>query len=283
MRAWTPSLLMIARRPPRGRPTRVLPHVRLTGPPDLALITGSLDYLVWQQLTLGDKRYPMFRWALMWQDEWSSGEHLTFWQTHLPEWPRVRAKPSSTGLMARPAAIWMREGYSRSQIAQALGYKPGNAPKALWRRAKDYRDWLRKQPVMRPDGLGAVEALEDAHAAGVEIQAGRRKPEGLSFYTLSDPPIVDLEAPDAAEQARRWVRHRFRSPRVVTLREWEESPFGWPESISTRLLYSQGEVERIMRAERELKAQRPYHRPPGTEPVARFQVRLPTSSKPAAC
>jgi hypothetical protein len=54
--------------------------------------------------------------------------------------------------------------------------------------------------------------------------------------------------------ARKW-----RTPRVVTMGEWEQVPFGLPERLSEALLYSDLERQRVERAERKLRDQAPYH------------------------
>lgn len=236
----------------------------LTGPstalwtPPLALLTSIPDppgegCSTWQQLTIDHSRYKPFRYALMWQDDWDYVEHLTWWQTHLELWPRVSAKPSRIGFLVRHAAFWLRAGYSQKQVGLALGYKPGNAPKSLWRHATEYRDWLeRSAPKVRPDSLEAVAALEDMMATGVEVRSGRQSAEP---YVLSTQTFADPNA------ARRYVRRRWRTPRVVTVGEWHREPFGWPaEDISVGLLYGEFDLRVIERAEQRLAEVEPYHR-----------------------
>lgn len=196
----------------------------------LALITGAPDFH-WQKLTPEHPRYQMFVGPFLLQEEWDWRTHAYFWETHIEEWPRKAHKLSSTGLKARHAALWIRAGYSKVQIEAALGYSRDGAPRSLWDRADDYADWLRRQPMLRPEGHGAVQRLEDAFAAG-----------------------VDPAAPGAAEQARRYVRRHYRAPRVVSFAEWTTSPFGFPEYISTRALYGEPEAKLIERAETELRA-----------------------------
>jgi hypothetical protein len=231
--------------------------------PDLAVVTSTLDP-VFQTLSFGHERYPAFRMALTYQDEWDFIEHLGFWQTHLPLWPLRPVKLPTTGLKARRAAVWLREGYSQSQIARALGYKPGNEPNRLWILARDYLDWLRGASKIRPTSLDAVAELEEMYAEGAEIAAGR-KPPSERPYALKDPQPTD------AEEARRFVRRKWRCPRVVTVDEWEREPYGWPKPISERLVYGEVDLGLIERAEQRLREQTPHH---GRPAPAKYGVEI---------
>jgi hypothetical protein len=105
---------------------------------------------------------------------------------------------------------------------------------------------------VRPaDGIEAVAELEDWFALGAEIQAGRVEP--------GDHPYVLSTVTNDPEEARRYVRRRWRTPRVVTVEEWGCDPFGWPEPISTQLLYGDLDLQLIERAEQRLREQDPYH------------------------
>ena len=218
--------------------------------PDLAIITGVLDP-VWQTLRLGHPTYKRFRWALMWQEHWDYGEHLTYWQTHLDDWPLKPVKPSSTGLKARHVALWQRAGYSQVQIEEALCYGRGNAPKALWRRARDYSDWLRESaPKVRPE-TGSKPWPSWRRCSPAEL---RSRPGGRSRNRMCSAPRRMIQ-----DEARRYVRRRWRTPRVVTVSEWERGSFGWPEPISEALLYGEVDLQLIQRAQQRLLEQVPYH------------------------
>ena len=165
--------------------------------------------------------------------------------------------------MAARVAIW-RRGYSRAQIEAALGYSSGDAPKALWRRAADYADFLEEvagggdQIALQAeyqqgdlDGPGLVAMLEELYAASVDPSI----PSPIRIDTGA--PVVDPSAPDAADQARRLVRRRWRTPRVVTLAEWDRAKFGLPEPFSEALLYRELDRRRVAQADQELRAQPP--------------------------
>ena len=178
------------------------------------------------------------------------------------------------------AAVWQRDGYSQVQIAEALRYRKDGAPKSLWRRAGDYADWLEQADHVERqadlqwsdlDAFDLVAWFELLYASSVDpsIDTG-----GLRFDTGT--PVVDPSAPDAAEQARRWVRRKWRTPRVVTMDEWAQAPFGLPERLSEAILYSPVERQRVERAEQALRGAGALPRPRGLIPCAtRAPVRHP--------
>lgn len=232
----------------------------------LTLVVGALDP-IWQVLQPEHPCYAMFEWAHRWQESWGPNQHASYWSVHLRQFPRVAAKPSRTGLMASRAAFWLRDGYSQSQIATALGYGVGRAPKALWPRAKDYADWLENADVLvrqikfqeNLNGLELVAFHEQLVAVGVEVAGGRLRPEEAGLHVTTDPPMVDPDSENAAEEARRAVRRRWRTPRVVTTAEKALAPFGLPEPFSEGLLYTEVDRNHVAGAERALHQETPFH------------------------
>lgn len=209
--------------------------------PTLALLTGALDPSVWQEVEPTAADYMRWHGARVRQADWGAQTHSWYWSEHLCLWPRTAHRAQGTGLAASYAARWLRDGYSQGQIARALGYAhTRNAPKSLWLRAADYRDWLdREAPTIRTNGLGAVVVLEDGYADG----ARRQWPDD----------------PDAEDRARRYVRERWRTPRVVTVDEWEATKFGMPEPFSEQLISASPGLDQIGRAEEALRAEQPFH------------------------
>lgn len=238
---------------PVGLTPRELPT-----PPELALVTGSLD-LVWEPVKPGDDDY--MRWFGAWrlQNQWDFNLHHWYWSQHLSLWRRRAGRQSSTGLAASYAARWLREGFSQRQIASVLGYaRTADAPTALWRLAADYQDYLQRAPFLRVDGPESVAMLEQAYVEGVKIARGEQRPEeGGTMYAQTN--AVDVHAEDAVDQVRRHVRQKWRSPRVATLAEWEQESFAMPEPFSEGLLYSDDDRQRIERAGEVLRQQSPYH------------------------
>lgn len=244
----------------RGEPT---PGLKGGGyGPELALITGALDP-AWRHLAPEHPAYGRWYGAWRLQEEWTPETHYWVWSAFLADWPRESGRATSTGLAASRAAVWQRDGYSQVQIAEALRYRKDGAPKSLWRRAGDYADWLEQADHVERqadlqwsdlDAFDLVAWFELLYASSVDpsIDTG-----GLRFDTGT--PVVDPSAPDAAEQARRWVRRKWRTPRVVTMDEWAQAPFGLPERLSEAILYSPVERQRVERAEQALRAQAPYH------------------------
>jgi len=233
--------------------------------PTLELITGVLDP-IWKPVAPGDDDY--MRWFGAWnlQHGWDFNNHEWYWSQHLSLWPRKPGAPSHTGLFAPHAGRWLRRGYSKRQIAVALGYaRTGDVTVSLWRLAEDYRDFLeRKQGAMPPflqvDGPESAAIVERGYVEGVRVARGEIRPEDApdNLYILSNR--VDPSEADAEERIRRFARMTFRSPRIVSTEEWADGDrFGMPEPFSVALLYSDYDKERLARAVAELEAKQPFH------------------------
>lgn len=232
--------------------------------PHLALVTGALEP-AWQTLDAEHADYDRWHGVGRYQEEWSRQMHSWYWREHLRLWPHIRGRATTTGLMAAHTAIWRRQGYSRTQIEAALGYRPNGAPKSLWRRAGDYQDWLASADFLERqadyqlgdiDGLRLIAWHEELYAGSVDPSiptGGLRLETGL--------PVVDPSAPDAADQARRWVRRRWRTPRVIALDGWGRVPFGLPEPFSEAILYDEFDRQKVAQAAERLARCLPRNRP----------------------
>lgn len=63
------------------------------------------------------------------------------------------------------------------------------------------------------------------------------------------------------------MRHRWRTPRVVTLAEREEQPWGLPDPYSEALLYPEHEHRLMTEAAARIESQAPFRQVP--DPIGR--------------
>jgi hypothetical protein len=236
--------------------------------PDLASITGSLDWRAWRSVHAGSDDYERWRGAWDLQDGWDGRTHDWYWRNHLRDWPRPDHRITGVGLKAARVAVWLRKGYSRVQCEDALGYGRDGAPKSLWERARDYGDWiwekadfLEIQAILQPEDELDSRALLAWHEALYASTVDPTVPTGGIEFSIGDDSF------ESVEEARRWVRHRWRTPRVVTLAEREERPWGLPDPYSGALLYSDHERRLMKEAAGRIESEVPFRQVP--DPIGR--------------